>query len=199
MNLAPALQYVDAVLDLEYSASEPYSSFVYDSPQHARDIARFLLTQGIGEVANASVALADDGAVLGMIGMLDGAELRSARTAAAVALVRGRKIDPHGTVRDRLRLAADTMIAVEPTDFYLSRIAVSAGSRRAGVARRLMRKLEDAARQRGSARIVLEVSPVHVAACAMYASCGYRVFAEAETIDPSSGRELTYQHLERLL
>jgi ribosomal protein S18 acetylase RimI-like enzyme len=199
MKLASATEHVDEMLELEFHASEPYTSFVYDSPEQARDIARFLIDQNVGEVAHASVALAGDGAVAGMIAMLDGAQLRSARTDAAMALLRGRKIDPRGAVRDRLRLASETMVAVAPTELYLARIAVAPSFRRSGVARWLMEQLESTARARGSDRVVLEVSPVHEAAVAMYASCGYHELTTATASDPDSGRTLAYKHLAKQL
>lgn len=59
-------------------------------------------------------------------------------------------------------------------DAELMRIGVGLGSRRQGVATRLLEAVEEAARARGADRMLLEVADDNVAAIALYRRAGYR-------------------------
>ncbi|WP_313409916.1 ribosomal protein S18-alanine N-acetyltransferase [Aeromicrobium sp.] len=59
-------------------------------------------------------------------------------------------------------------------DAELMRIGVGLGSRRQGVATRLLEAVEDAARSRGADRMLLEVAADNQPAVALYRRAGYR-------------------------
>jgi ribosomal protein S18 acetylase RimI-like enzyme len=198
VRLEAAAGHVEELLELEFLASQPYSSFVYDTEAEAKAIARYLVEAGVGEVASAQVVF-DQETVAGVISFMDGTELRATRTAAAMSLVRGRKIDPRGDVRERMLLAAETLIDVGEADLYLSRIAVDQPTRRRGTATWMMNEYEDAGRRRGKGRLVLEVSPTHEAALRLYERCGFEPIGERTIQDPASGRTLTYRHMSKAL
>lgn len=201
MKLADAADRGDELLALEYLASEPYTSFVYEDAAHARSIARFLWAQGAAEFSPpfGVVAVDDAGTTLGMMAVLDRDELARARMAAAMALVRGKLVDPDGPVRERMFLAGDALLAVAADDLYLSRIAVAPTARGRGVAGWLMADYERAARARGKRRLVLEVSPTHVAAIRLYERCGFGELETGRAEDPETGRALVYRHMMKPL
>lgn len=200
MKLVPVATNVEAALALEWLASEPYGRFVYESVEEGKALARFVLEQSAGEVAAGSLVQEDDGdAVMGLLVMLDGAELRSARSAAAMAMARAKKIDPRGSVRDRMFLAGDTLMEVAPAELYLSRIAVDPAFRRRGIAAALMQRFEAEGRARGSTRLVLEVARESADAIALYERCGFGGLGVHETTDPDTGRVLAYCHMAKPL
>ncbi|MBL0214094.1 MAG: GNAT family N-acetyltransferase [Myxococcales bacterium] len=201
MKLAIPTTHLDAYLALEYLASEPYTRFVFETPEQAQAIARFYVESRVGEIAEplGSIAFDDDDQPLGMIAFASGDDLKQARMAAAMALVRGRRIDPRGPVRDRMLLAGDTLIDVQSDDLYLSRISVMETARERGLASRLLARYEEAARARGLRRLALEVSPIHAAAVRLYERHGFAQAGMQRVTDPESGRELTYLHLFKTL
>jgi ribosomal protein S18 acetylase RimI-like enzyme len=184
-------------LALEYLASEPYTSFVYESSDQARALARDLLERGLGEFAPpfGTVAVDEhDGTVLGMLAFVDGAALEHVRMEVAIAFVREALISDDA-VSDRIRLAASALMAVDASDLYLSRIAVAASARGRGIGKALMGVLERAARSQGKTRLVLEVSPQSTAALKLYQTAAFEVADERNVQDPQTGRSLTYRHM----
>jgi ribosomal protein S18 acetylase RimI-like enzyme len=197
MRLVDPTAFADDYLALEYLASEPYTSFVYESPAQARSLARQLFERGLGEYSKpfGTAGLDDDrSTVVGMLAYLDGGELRRARMDVAIALVREGLVtdDP---MSERISLAAETMMAVDESDLYLARIAVADHARGRGIGTMLMAELERAARARGKTRLVLEVSPVHEAALKLYERAGFEVADEQHVDDPATGRSLAYRHM----
>ena len=200
MKLVDPVSHRDVFLTLEYLASEPYTRFVYESPDSARLLARALFEQGLGEFAPpfGSAALDDNGDVLGMLAFLDGAELARARMDVAIALIRQGLIEDEA-VADRISLAATTMFSVEADDLYLARIAVAAEARGRGIGAELLAELERAARARAKRRIVLEVSPMHPEAIRLYMRDGFEIVDERHVEDHAAKRSLTYRHLVKQL
>ena len=201
MRLIDPADHVQEMLELEFLASEPYARFVYDTEVEAKEIAKFLFESNVGETVAPYVSLALDDAttVLGMATFLDGAELRTARMAAAIALVRGRKVAAASATRSRMLLAAEILMDVEPHELYLSRIAVAELARGRGVGRWLIEQYESDARRRSKTRLVLEVAPEHAAALSLYERCGFETLCERETSDPETGRRLAYLHMAKTL
>jgi ribosomal protein S18 acetylase RimI-like enzyme len=188
-------------LALEYLASEPYTRFVYASPDQASAVARHLFERGLAEFAPPFGAVAvneEDRTVVGMIAFLDGAQLRRVRMDAAIALVREAIITDEA-VGARISLAAEAMMDVDESDLYLARIAVAASARNRGIGAKLMGVLEDAARSRGKTRLVLEVSPLSTTAVSLYERSGFDVADERNVQDAPAGRSLTYRHLIKTL
>jgi ribosomal protein S18 acetylase RimI-like enzyme len=195
MKLVAPSTDVECYLDLEYRAAEPYLSFVYDDEREAREITRFLFAASAGEGATGRLVVDESFVPIAMISYLDAPALRRARSAAAIALVRAKKIDPRGAVRERMLLATETLAPLEDNDFYLSRIAVVPAAQGSGVATRLMGELDRAAAEAQKTRIVLEVSEMHRNARRLYERCGYRVIATADVEDARTQRHLRYFHM----
>ncbi len=193
--------FLGELLTLEALASEPYTSFVYDDAAQAAAIARVFVDARCGEFFPplGRIVLDDDGSVVGMIAFSEASVLSRARADAAMALVKSGLINDAFEVRDRMLIAGDAMLTCEPGDFYLSRIAVHARGRRKGVGAWMMSQYLAAAADRGARRAVLEVSPAHQAALAMYRNVGFEVIDEKRVSDPDTGRQLAYLHLARLL
>jgi ribosomal protein S18 acetylase RimI-like enzyme len=191
----------DEYLFLEYLAAEPYLSFVYADETEAKAISRFLFEKSVGEAAppHGHLAVDNQGVAVGMISYLDGTQLRQSRHAAAVTLVRSRRLDPEGAVRERMLLASDTLLSVGDDDYYLSRIATAPSIRGRGTATWLMEQLEHAATRARKHRIVLEVADMHEPAMRLYERCGYIVEATLEADDQTTKRHLTYRHMSKTL
>ena len=200
MRFAEPAEYLAEFLALEYAASEPYSRFVYDTPDEAKAITRFLVENGAHEAAPPhGRVVVDNTSAVGAVVFLDGQALKQARMAAATGLVRGRKIDPRGPVRERLLLATETLLDVAIDDLYLSRIAVETSAWGRGVAQWMLDHYQDTARQRGHKRLVLEVSPMHPTAIRLYERFGFGVVDQRRASDPATGRELVYLHMIKTL
>jgi len=201
VRLIDPADHVQEMLELEFLASEPYARFVFDTEIEAKEIAKFLFESNVGENVAPYVSLAVDDAttVLGLVTFLDAAELKTARMAAAIALVRGRKVGAVSATRDRMLLAAEILMDVEPHELYLSRIAVTAAARGRGVGCWLLEQYETDARRRSKTRLVLEVAPEHAAALSLYERCGFETLRDRETSDPGTGRRLAYRHMAKTL
>lgn len=197
MKLVEPATDLDAYLTLEYLASEPYTTFVFETPAEAKATARFYVDTGVSEIAppHGALAIDDGGRSIGMLAFAAGEDLKRARMAAAMAMVRGKRIDARGPVRERMLLAGDTLIDVGADDLYLSRIAVAESARGGGVAAWLMTQYEAAGRARGAKRLVLEVWPGHSAALRMYQRAGFVELSRQRSVDPATQRDLVYLHL----
>lgn len=191
---------VDEYLALEWVASEPYTRFVYGEADPARAAHRYLFFEEKCEFAPpfARVVVAD-GRVTAVAAWLSGADLRERRLRGAVALAKGGFFRNDPSLRSRMRSAATTLLEPETADLYLSRLAVHQEARGRGLGRRLLAQCEEEGRRRSCRRVVLEVSPVHQAAAALYAGAGFEELDSRWVSDPDTGRELSYRHLAKLL
>jgi len=175
LDLSPNLAGDEAAfLDLEFQASEPYTSFVYSTTQQALDLRRFLFEKQLCEFSPPyGRLLRDAGRPVGMLALLSGSELNVQRLKAAHALSRSGLIAGDPALGARLQLAGRTLLKVLPDDLYLSRVATAPAARGKGIGSYLMRQVESDARARASRRVVLEVSPVSAAAVQLYRRSGF--------------------------
>jgi len=193
-------EYVEAYLDLEALASDPYSRFVYG--ESAREVARALLTAGAGEFAPPFGQLLVDETTRDPLGMIAGplqrAELTRARFKAARTLM-GHPALADGGVIERSRAAQAALLTLEEGDAYLSRIAVHPERRGQKIGIRLLEEFIARARAGGAKRAVLEVSPQHREANALYERFGFGPRADragrADHRVEAAGRVLEYRHL----
>lgn len=184
-------------LRLEASASEPYTRFVYGDRLRAERLHAKLFEAGTAEFAAPWGQLATlDGHAVGMFAALTGTELRKRRLQSSLTLASELRADGTG-LRDRMQLAATTLLTVDPTDLYLSRIAVSADARGLGIGRHLLEIVDRIAREQECPRIVLEVSPEHAAAERLYRRAGYQQVDDRSVTCPVTGRRLHYLHLHK--
>lgn len=184
-------------LQLEFLASQPYTDFVYPDAETACLAQERLYHAGTAEFSPPFGRLALlEGCVVGMIAALPGAELQKRRLQSSLTLARMVKADSTG-LRERILLASQTLLKVEPNDFYLSRIAVSPAARGLGVGHQLLNLVEQTAREQCCPRIVLEVSPTHATAERLYRRTGFQEIDDRVANCPISQRTLRYRHFAK--
>jgi ribosomal protein S18 acetylase RimI-like enzyme len=190
-----------ALLDLEFIASEPYTRFVFSSTGQALSVRQYLFERNLCEFSPPYGRLLrdDSGQPVGLLAMLSGAELTRCRLKATLALTRSEFLTCDLQLAARLQLAGQTLLKVLPEDCYISRVAAAEASRGQGIGAHLLREAEDEARRRGCPRIVLEVSPASSAALRLYRRALYEQIDSREVTDPHSGRSLQYLHLAKTL
>ena len=88
-------------------------------------------------------------------------------------------------------------MTVQPSDYYLSRLAVAAGTRRRGIGRRLLHRFEAEGAERGVTRLALDVSADNTAAIGLYESCGFSRLDVSQAVDDGSGRTIAYVHMAK--
>lgn len=191
---------VDSYLALELVSSEPYTRFVYDDATLAAAAHRYLFSEGSAEFAapHAQVRMVD-GRVVAAAAWLSGSDLRKSRLRSAVVLTKGGFFRQDPDLRRRMQLAAGCLREPQRDDFYLSRLAVDEGARGGGLATRLLADFETEARRQGRSRLVLEVSPRHEAARALYSRVGFEEIDSRQVTDPDTSRELHYIHMAKPL
>ena len=184
------------LLDLEFVASEPYTAFVFSSTEQALRVRRYLYERNLCEFSPPhGRLLRDQGRAVGLLAVLDGAELTQCRLKATLALTKSGLLAEDAALGARLHLAGQTLLKLRPDDFYISRVA--AGERGRGLGSHLVRCAEQEARARGCPRVALEVSPLSTAAVQMYRREGYLEIDAREVQDPLTGRSLHYLHFAK--
>ncbi|MCA1652891.1 MAG: GNAT family N-acetyltransferase [Sphingomicrobium sp.] len=187
-------------LELERAAAAAYSHFVYHDEQEANTIRERLFDEGVCEFAAPfSRILLSGNRAAGMVSCLSATQLARCRMRSAFFLARSGLLQDRPATRARMEMAGRTLMRLEPSDFYLSRIAVSAGEAGSGAADQLMRYCEECARAAGSTRIALEVESGNDRALAFYRKKGFSKIDQRATRDPQSGRTLEYLHLAKSL
>ena len=184
------------LLELEFVASEPYTTFVFSSTDQALRVRRYLYDRNLCEFSPPyGRLLRDQGRAVGLLAVLDGAELTRCRLKATLALTKSGLLADDPGLGARLHLAGQTLLKLRPDDFYISRVA--AAERGRGLGSHLVRCAADEARARGCPRVVLEVSPLSVAAVQLYRREGYQEIDAREVQDPLTGRSLRYLHMAK--
>ena len=184
------------LLDLEFVASQPYTSFAFSSTDQALRVRRYLYERNLCEFSPPyGRLLRDQGRAVGLLAVLDGAELTRCRLKATLALTKSGLLADDPGLGARLHLAGQTLLKLRPDDFYISRVA--AAERGRGLGSHLVRCAADEARARGCPRVVLEVSPLSVAAVQLYRREGYQEIDAREVQDPLTGRSLRYLHMAK--
>lgn len=187
-------------LEMEFLASEPYTSFVFSSIDQALRVRDYLFERNLCEFSQPYGRVLRDGdRAIGMLALLNGAELERCRLRAAIALVKSNLVrDDADTVR-RLKSAGQTLMKARPDDFYLSRLAAAETARGRGVGTQLLNEVEREARSQKSPRIVLEVCSSSVAALQLYQRAGFQELDRRFATDQVTDRSLEYIHLAKPL
>ena len=188
------------LLELEFLASEPYTSFVFSTTEQALAIRQYLYDRNLCEFSPPyGRLLRDGGQPVGLLATLDGAELTRCRLKATMALTKSGLLAEDPGLAARLQLAGQTLLKLRPDDFYISRVASAEGQRGRGIGSYLVRWAEQEGRARGCPRLVLEVSPRSAAAVQLYRREGYDEIDSRQVHDPRTGRSLHYLHLAKQL
>lgn len=188
------------LLELEFVASQPYTSFVFASTDQALRVRRYLYERNLCEFSPPyGRLLRDNSRAVGLLAILNGAELVKCRLMATMALTKSGLLAYDAGLGRRLQLAGQTLLKLRPDDFYISRVAIAAGQRARGLGSYLVRSAEQEARSRSCPRIALEVSPLSTAAVQLYQREGYEEIDAREVLDPLTGRSLRYLHLAKTL
>jgi GNAT superfamily N-acetyltransferase len=186
------------LLDLEFVASEPYTTFVFSSTDQALRLRRYLYNKNLCEFSPPyGRLLRDQGRAVGLLAVLDGGELTRCRLKATFALTKSGLLAEDPGLEARLHLAGQTLLKLRPDDLYISRVA--AAERGRGLGSYLVGCAEQEARARGCPRVALEVSPLSIAAVQLYHRQGYQEIDAREVHDPLTGRSLHYLHLAKVL
>jgi ribosomal protein S18 acetylase RimI-like enzyme len=189
-----------ALLDLEFEASAPYTGFVFSTTEQALEVRQYLFDRNLCEFSPPYARLARDGAqTLGLLAVLRGADLTRCRLKAGLALTRSEFLSRDPAMATRLHLAGQALLKLKPEDFYISRVATAPAARGRGTGAYLLSEAEREARGLGYPRIVLEVSPTSTAAVQLYRRAGYVQFDARQVADSRSGRTLSYLHLAKTL
>ena len=190
-----------AFLDLEFSASEPYTTFVFSSTDQALRVRRYLFNKNLCEFSppHGRLLRDDAGRPVGLLALLSGDELTRCRLKAALALTRSEFLTGDPSMAARLQLAGRSLLKVLPGDYYISRVVAAEAARGRGIGAHLLREAENEARREGSSRIVLEVSPTSTAALQLYRKALYQQIDCRDVTDPHTARSLCYLHLAKAL
>jgi ribosomal protein S18 acetylase RimI-like enzyme len=199
MDLTPYLDGdEEALLDLEFRASEPYTTFVFSSIDQALRVRHYLFARQLCEFSPPHAQLLRDaGRVVGLLATLEAAELTKCRLRAAHALTKSRFLEEDPGLPVRLHLAGQALLKLMPEDLYISRIAAHEAERGRGIGTDLLQCAAQEARARGCPRIALEVSPQSTAALRLYHREGFEQIDAREVNDPLTGRSLHYLHLAK--
>jgi ribosomal protein S18 acetylase RimI-like enzyme len=201
-RLAPPAPADEAVyFELEALAAAPYYDFVYgDDHEIAATLRRELYARGVGDLAPefGHLAWLHDRPVA-VACFAPGREMKRSRMKAALALARSPSLPADSPVRTRLRQAASVMVELRDEDFYMSRFAIAASERGAGIGPRLMDEIEQRARAAGYDRLALEVESSMQHAVRFWHRAGFEEVGRARVEDPTRGRALEYIHMRKPL
>lgn len=178
--------HLGALLHLQAVASEAYDRFVYGDQSVAHEFQSALLAADAGEfsVSCSTVAVDDEGTVLGFAAHLAAKDVRRCRLRAARQLQRQSLLSAWPEVAKRMSAASSALFNVDDGDYYLSRIAVIPEARGRGVGGLLMERFLAAARTQSASRAVLDVATENESARLFYAALG---FTEAAEVSVSAG------------
>jgi len=172
------------VVVLISEAGNPYYDWFYGGGAETRAAIERQLDRPDSELARDRVTvLLRDARLGGLYVALGGAELARVRLADTVALVRAGSSDDRQRLRDRLNASRELFPALEETDYYLSKIAVTEGSRGTGLGRALLDEYLAEGRRNGFRRFCLDVSAANAAAIMLYRAAGFTVAGRSENAD----------------
>jgi ribosomal protein S18 acetylase RimI-like enzyme len=192
--------HVPDYLALEYAASEPYNSFVFDDKAQADEIRHLLFFSGACEYSPPfGQILLDDSAPVGMIACLTGKQLTSIRLKGALELRRAGIVERYPGLQQRLQLASQTLLKPHAEDFYLSRIAITATQRGHGIGSFLMNHFEQTGRGLECQRLTLEVNAMDEHATNFYRKHDFVELQKQRVVDSVTGRTLEYLHMTKPL
>ncbi len=193
------LPYRDLRLDLDFRASEPYNSFVFEDEDEARRVQAYLFDAGVSDASPPHAVLTlDEGKPVALDSAFGWERFTELRAGAAVALARSGLILPDSATARRMQLADQVLFTPSQGDFYGSRTAVVPGVAGAAMAVFLMKRRIAEARSQGYRRYVGEIAS-HVTAMVRISTeaFGFEPVDVKRVDDEATGRSLELIHLAR--
>ncbi len=190
----------DQFLELVCLANDPFTRFVYGDRETALSVQRFLFEQQACEFKAPYARILRDGdALVGMACWLSHEEMATTRFQGALAAAKWSKTHPLPGLKERTRIAASALLQSRPGDFCLSQVAVTESARGRGLGTYVLSAFEAAGRDRGSSRLILEVSARRPAAVRLYQRAGFHELETRSVTDPNTGNQLAQVHMAKLL
>ena len=170
---------MNAALVWIHEAGNPYFDWLFGSPEEAQIALSDWMKRDTSEVAATRIEVVRDGEdeVGGFIG-LDAADLRAARTADAIALVRGTAPAKRSALVAKLELARELFRVPDPGEFYLSKMGVHPSVRGRGHGRLVLDSFLARGRDLGAEVFSLDVAAGNERARRLYEDVGFYAVAE---------------------
>jgi ribosomal protein S18 acetylase RimI-like enzyme len=176
-------RWIPQLLPWVWEAGDPYYSWFFhgvladDRPQ---SILAGWMRRRSSEVSleRAVLLRAGDRAVGGFIA-LGGTDLQACRRADSLAALQATSREGRALLASRIRQSRKLFGPVAADDFYLSKLWVAAGSRRAGHGARILREYLRTGRAGGFRRFRLDVCAQNQAAVRLYLASGFAVLCES--------------------
>jgi ribosomal protein S18 acetylase RimI-like enzyme len=175
--------WIPQVLPWVREAGEPYYSWFFEGIVPV-DRLEAILTSWMRRrssevsVERAVLLMIGDRAVGGFIG-LGGADLQTCRRADTLAALQAAGRDGRSLLAERIQQGQDLFAPVAVNEFYLSRLWVAIGSRRAGHGVRILREYLRTGMAQGFRRFRLDVWAENRPAVELYRTFGFDVIRES--------------------
>jgi ribosomal protein S18 acetylase RimI-like enzyme len=164
------------VLELIQEAGNPYFDWLFGSSERSAGVLASWARRSSSEVSTEQVTVAiSGGELVGMFIGLSGSAVQRSRKADAFALFGEVGNDPaqRSALLQKLKETKNLFVAVESSEYYLSKIGVVPACRGRGFGKALMSEFLAAGRRSGFYRFRLDVSADNERAIRMYRSFGF--------------------------
>jgi ribosomal protein S18 acetylase RimI-like enzyme len=175
----------EEILSWIHEAGNPYFDWLFGGANEARHVIMSRMLSETSEISlrNTTLLVNGSGDVLGGFIALTGKDLAERRMADIVAHLRQVGMSGRADLMRRVQMSRDLFAAVEPDEFYLSKLGVRRTARGRGYGRVLVHEFLRVGAARGLRRFVLDVSEGNAAALQLYASTGFRVSTRSQVAE----------------
>jgi ribosomal protein S18 acetylase RimI-like enzyme len=177
-------RFIPLVLPWVHEAGAAYFDWIFGGDDPARRALASWMKRRSSEVSISRFTLLFDGSrPIGGFVALGGADLVRCRKADAAAVVASAGRTGRQELLPRIAAVRGLFRAVQPDEFYLSKVGVSPDKREAGLGRALVTEYLAVGRAAGFRRFRLDVAAQNQAAVALYRSLGFEVAGESGGVD----------------
>jgi ribosomal protein S18 acetylase RimI-like enzyme len=177
-----AERWIPQVLPWLQEAGEPYYRWFFGGivpAERTRSLLAGWMSRRSSELSiERAVLLVTGDCALGGFIALGGADLQACRRADALAALQAAGRQGQSLLRERIREGRDLFGPVAADDFYLSKLGVARGFRRAGYGAKILQEYLDRGAANGFRRFRLDVWAENRPAIALYRSFGFQVIGE---------------------